>query len=118
VAHARMRQFNSVATNLWAKAADALGLGHARGSDGGGGGRGARAGGRAASAGAAAASSSSSSSAPLQLALALPPRAVNALRLASVWAFHMNLLRLQPPADDICSPREACVARLPVTRCV
>jgi hypothetical protein len=33
---------------------------------------------------------------PLQLAL--PPRAVNALRLASVWAFHMNLLRLQPPA--------------------
>ena len=42
VAHARMRQFNSVATNLWAKAADALGLGHARGG-GGGGGRGARA---------------------------------------------------------------------------
>ena len=109
IAHARMRQLNSIATNLWTKTQSALSLGGGNRNGGNGSSNrsgtgslvlsksnsrnssssngcitnGASTGGAATGAGGA-----HKEETDLRWSLALSPQAANALRLACVWAFH------------------------------
>ena len=115
IAHARMRQLNSIATNLWTKTQSALSLGGGNRTGGNGNSSGSGNGKLVLSKSTSQTSQSSSSSSmngkahglitngastgggvgggandgsDLRWSLALAPHAANALRLACVWAFH------------------------------
>ena len=115
IAHARMRQLNSIATNLWTKTQSALSLGggNRNGVSGNGSGtgngnllsskatprkisssssssssNGLISNGTATGGGATGAGGTHNDASDLRWSLALAPHAANALRLACVWAFH------------------------------